>query len=150
MILIAEPKKSEITRAAAFKAVALSTATVEECRQDSEEESAFSPSSQKQWYVKYMDALYKRGWIDKELTPPTEENAEGFLTYAEADYLAGQVSENLKSQVGMTDKNSSKPFPMDEWWKLYESLCKELDVWQEDLVREEVLQVYGTFDRIGS
>ena len=108
MILIAEPKKSEITRAAAFKAVALSTATVEECRQDSEEESAFSPSSQKQWYVKYMDALYKRGWIDKELTPPTEENAEGFLTYAEADYLAGQVSENLKSQVGMTDKNSNR------------------------------------------
>lgn len=148
MILIAEPKKSEITRAAAFKAVALSTATVEECRQDSEEESAFSPSSQKQWYVKYMDALYKRGWIDKELTPPTEENAEGFLTYAEADYLAGQVSENLKSQVGMTDKNSSKPFPMDEWWKLYESLCKELDVWQEDLVREEVLQVYGTFEDV--
>ena len=148
MILIAEPKKSEITRAAAFKAAALSTATVEECRQDSEEESAFSPSSQKQWYVKYMDALYKRGWIDKELTPPTEENAEGFLTYAEADYLAGQVSENLKSQVGMTDKNSSKPFPMDEWWKLYESLCKELDVWQEDLVREEVLQVYGTFEDV--
>lgn len=147
-ILIAEPKKSEITRAAAFKAAALSTATVEECRQDSEEESAFSPSSQKQWYVKYMDALYKRGWINKELTPPTEEYAEGFLTYAEADYLAGQISENLKSQVGMTHKNSSKPFPMDEWWKLYESLCKELDVWQEDLVREEVLQVYGTFEDV--
>lgn len=147
-ILIAEPKKSEITRAAAFKAAALSTATVEECRQDSEEESAFSPSSQKQWYVKYMDALYKRGWINKELTPPTEEYAEGFLTYAEADYLAGQISENLKSQVGMTHKNSSKPFPMDEWWKLYESLCKELDVWQEDLVREEVLLVYGTFEDV--
>lgn len=148
IILIGEPQKDGITRAAAYKAAALSTATVEECRLGSEEESAFPPSSQKQWYVKYMDALYQRGWISKELTPPTEEEAEGYLTYAEADYLAGQISEKLKAQVAMTEKNSSKVFPVDAWWKLYENICKELEVWQEDLVREETLQVYGTFEDV--
>lgn len=152
IVVIGEPDREGITRALAFKAAALSTSTVEECRLESREASEFPASSQKQWYVKYMDALYHRGWIQRDMTPATEETAEGFLTYAEADYLAGQVSEELKAQVGLTAKNSKNPYPPDEWWKLYESVCKELLVWQDDQedgnVREEELVVYGTFEDV--
>ncbi len=148
IIKVSDTEKDVITRAAAFKAAALSTSTVEECREESEKSSAFSASSQKQWYVKYMDALYERGWITRELTPATEESAEGYLTYQEADYLAGQVSDKLKGQVGLTKKNSQSPYPSEDWWSLYEGICRELEAWQEDKVREESLMVYGTFEDV--
>lgn len=149
IILLGEPDQEGITRAEAFKAAALSTSTVEECRLESDRESAFPASSQSQWYVKYMDALYSRGWIQKEMTPAAEETAEGFLTYEEADYLAGQVSEELRARVGMTQKNGSRPYPPDAWWQLYEELCRSLQVWQEEgKVREESFLVYGTFEDV--
>ncbi len=146
IILLAEPDRDGVTRAAAYKAAALSSATVEECRLASRKKSEFPASSQGQWYVKYMDTLYERGWIHKEMTPATEETAEGLLTYEEADFLAGQVSQELKDQVGLTKKNRTRPYPPQEWWKLYESICKKLDTWQEEKVREEKLVVYGTFE----
>ena len=58
IILLGEPGRDGVVRAAAFKAAALSAATVEECRLESSEQSEFPASSQRQWYVKYMDALY--------------------------------------------------------------------------------------------
>ncbi len=148
IIRLNETEKDVITRAAAFKAAALSVYTVEECRTESEESSAFSASSQNQWYVKYMDALYDRGWINSDLTPATEESAEGYLTYGEVHYLAGRISDKLESQVGLTKKNSQSPFPSKRWWDLYEEICRELEVWQEDKVREESLLVYGTFEDV--
>ncbi len=149
VILLMEPRKDGVTRAAAYKAAALSDATLDECRQAAEKDSAFPAASQNQWYVKYMDLLYQKGWIIRELTPATEKDAESYLTYAEADYLAGQVSEHLKGRVELTEKNSSKPYPTAEWWKLYEEICRELQVWQEEKgVREETFFVYGTFEDV--
>lgn len=149
IILLGDTPKDGVTRAAAYKAVALCEETVEECRQLSEKESAFPASSQKQWYVKYMDCLYQKGWITKELTPPGERDAESYLTYGEADYLAGQISENLKGKAGVTDKNREKPYPTADWWSLYEDICRELEVWQEEKgVREETFLVYGTFEDV--
>lgn len=148
IILLAEPDRDGVTRAAAYKAAALSAATVEECRLASRKQSEFPASSQGQWYVKYMDALYQRGWIDKELTPAAEETAEGLLTYEEADFLAGQVSDELKAKVGLTQKNKTQPYPPGEWWDLYEDICRELGSWQEEKVRQETLVVYGTFEDV--
>lgn len=149
IILLGDTPKDGVTRAAAYKAVALCEETVEECRKLSEKESAFPASSQKQWYVKYMDSLYQKGWITKEMTPPGEKDAESYLTYGEADYLAGQISENLKGKVGVTDKNREKPYPTADWWNLYEDICRELEVWQEEKgVREETFLVYGTFEDV--
>ena len=149
IILIGEKETNGITRAAAYKAAALSSATVEECRKLSEEQSVFPASSQKQWYVKYMDTLYSRGWITEDLTPATEKAAEGFLTYGEAAYLAGQVSEGLKDRVSVTDKNRDHVYPADQWWELYEDICRELQVWEEDgKVREETFLLYGTFEDV--
>ncbi len=147
VILLGEIPKDGVTRAAAYKAAALCGGTVEECRLLSEKESAFPASSQRQWYVKYLDALYQKGWITKELAPPDEKEAESLLTYGEADYLAAQVSENLKGRVAVTEKNRSKPYPTADWWKLYEDMCREAGVWEEEKgVREETFQVYGTFE----
>lgn len=150
IIRIRDVEKDTITRAAAYKAAALSVWTVEECGQKSQESSLFSASSQNQWYVKYMDALYQEGWISRDLTPATEETAEGALTYEEAAYLAGQVSDQLEDQVGMTKKNRQSPYPSKSWWKLYEEICGELEVWEEDgKVREETLTICGTFEDTG-
>ena len=149
IILLGESEKHGITRAAAYKAAALSAATVEECKQASGEASVFPAASQSQWYVKYMDFLYQRQWITQELTPATEESAEGFLTYAEADYLARQVSDNLKNRVALTEKNRSKVYPPEEWWTLYEDMCRQLGAWQgEGEVQIETLMIYGTFEDV--
>ena len=45
IILLAEPDRDGVTRAAAYKAAALSSATVEECRKLSEEQSVFPAST---------------------------------------------------------------------------------------------------------
>ena len=45
IILIGEKETNGITRAAAYKAAALSSATVEECRKLSEEQSVFPAST---------------------------------------------------------------------------------------------------------
>ena len=42
--------------------------------------------------MKYMDYLYDEGYLDPELTPASLASAQGYLTYAEAAYMAGQVS----------------------------------------------------------
>ena len=49
IILLAEPDRDGVTRAAAYKAAALSSATVEECRLASRKKSEFPASSQGQW-----------------------------------------------------------------------------------------------------
>ena len=45
IILLAEPERDGVTRAAAYKAAALSAATVEECRLASRKQSEFPASS---------------------------------------------------------------------------------------------------------
>lgn len=149
-ILLLEDEKDAVTRAAAYKAAALCGATVEECLSASGSGSAFPASSQAQWYVKYMDLLYQKGWITEEMAPAEEKEAEDCLTYQEAAYLAGQVSERLKDRVLVTAKNRLKPYPAADWWALYEEMCRELNVWQEETgVREETFVVYGTFEDAG-
>ena len=52
--------------------------------------------------MKYTDYLYDEGYLLPELTPASLASAQGYLTYAEAAYMAGQVSGKLKLQAGST------------------------------------------------
>ena len=142
IILWKEPEREGISRAAPYKSAALFLTTPDECRKEAKEENSYFPAgSQDSWYVKYMDYLYRHGMISEELTPASLKEAEGQLTYEEAAYFLGNVSEKLAGQVTVTKKNRKKPFPEDEWWALYDRLCQEREDGQ---VKEKHLLICGT------
>ncbi len=118
IILFHEPEGEGVSRAAAYKAAALSIASVEECVGESyAQKSYFDAKDKSQWYVKYMDYLYRRDMILPELTPADMETAEGILTYEEAAYLmrglkaamaAGEVQRTTVQKDGSTAADDGK------------------------------------------
>lgn len=142
IILWKEPEREGISRAAAYKSAALFLTSKDQCEQEAETESSYFPAgSQDHWYVKYMDYLYRHEMISEELTPAVLKEAEGQLTYEEAAYFLGKVSEKLSGQVEMTKRNREKPFPKDRWWELYEQLCQESE--EAEIVKESLV-ICGT------
>lgn len=142
IIVWREPEREGISRAAAYKSAALFLASEEELKSEAQKEQSYFPAgSQDKWYVKYMDYLYRHGMISEELTTASEEEAEGRLTYEEAAYFIGNVSEKLARQVEVTKRNQQKPFPEDLWWELYDRLCQESG---ETQVEEKNLVIWGT------
>ena len=144
IIVKMEPPRDGIIRAQAFKAMALALTDKEECEKRAKERgtSHFSAKEKDNWFVKYMDYLYDEGCLDPELTPASLSSAQGYLTYAEAAYMAGQVSGKLKLQAGSTRNNRGQAYPEEDWWKLYDSILKETD--PEGKVEEIEAVLYGT------
>ena len=144
IIVKLEPPRDGIIRAQAMKAMALALTDKEECEKRAKERgtSHFSAKEKDNWFVKYMDYLYDEGYLDAELTPASLASAQGYLTYAEAAYMAGQVSGKLKLQAGSTRNNRDQAFPEEDWWQLYGSILKETD--PEGKVEEMEAVLYGT------
>lgn len=144
IIVKLEPPRDGIIRAQAMKAMALALTDKEECEKKAKERgtSHFSAKEKDNWFVKYMDYLYDEGYLDPELTPASLASAQGYLTYAEAAYMAGQVSGKLKLQAGSTRNNRDQAFPEEDWWQLYGSILKETD--PEGKVEEMEAVLYGT------
>lgn len=144
IIVKLEPSRDGIIRAQAMKAMALALTDKEECEKRAKERgtSHFSAKEKDNWFVKYMDYLYDEGYLDPELTPASLASAQGYLTYAEAAYMAGQVSGKLKLQAGSTRNNRDQAFPEEDWWQLYGSILKETD--PEGKVEEMEAVLYGT------
>lgn len=144
IIVKLEPPRDGIIRAQAMKAMALALTDKEECEKRAKERgtSHFSAKEKDNWFVKYMDYLYDEGYLDLELTPASLASAQGYLTYAEAAYMAGQVSGKLKLQAGSTRNNRDQAFPEEDWWQLYGSILKETD--PEGKVEEMEAVLYGT------
>ena len=61
VIVSLEPPGTRISRAQAFKAMALALTTKEDCeaREAARETSYFSGKERNNWFVKYMDYLYE-------------------------------------------------------------------------------------------
>jgi len=144
IIVKLEPPRDGIIRAQAMKAMALALTDKEECEKRAKERgtSHFSAKEKDNWFVKYMDYLYDEGYLDPELTPASLASAQGYLTYAEAAYMASQVSGKLKLQAGSTRNNRDQAFPEEDWWQLYGSILKETD--PEGKVEEMEAVLYGT------
>ena len=144
IIVKLEPPRDGIIRAQAMKAMALALTDKEECEKRAKERgtSHFSAKEKDNWFVKYMDYLYDEGYLDPELTPASLASAQGYLTYAEAAYMAGQVSGKLKLQAGSTRNNRDQALPEEDWWQLYGSILKETD--PEGKVEEMEAVLYGT------
>lgn len=148
VILICEPEKSGIPRAAAAKSVALALLSPEELNAWEKEYGAshFAADEVGEWYVPYLDYLYENGYLDEIETPADREHAEGFLTYREAERIAEQLSGNLKRLVAANRRNGEKAYPEENWWLLYDSLLKETD--PEGAVHTENIRIYGTPENI--
>lgn len=148
VILIFEPEKSGITRAAAAKSVALALLSPEELNawEKTYGASHFAADEVGEWYVPYLDYLYENDYLDEAETPADREHAEGFLTYREADRIAEQLSGNLKRLVLANRRNGEKAYPAEDWWLLYDSLLKEAD--REGVVHTETVCIYGTPENI--
>ena len=148
VILICEPEKSGITRAAAAKSVALALLSPEELKNWEKEYGAshFAADEVGEWYVPYLDYLYENGYLDEAETPADRERAEGLLTYREAARIAEQASGSLKRLVSENRRNGTKAYPKEDWWLLYDSLLKELD--PEKTVHTESIRIYGTPENI--
>ena len=148
VILIFEPEKSGITRAAAAKSVALALLSPEELNawEKTYGASRFAADEVGEWYVPYLDYLYENDYLDEAETPADREHAEGFLTYREAARIAEQLSGNLKRLVLANRRNGEKAYPAEDWWLLYDSLLKEAD--REGAVHTETVRIYGTPENI--
>ena len=148
VILIFEPEKSGITRAAAAKSVALALLSPEELNawEKTYGASRFAADEVGEWYVPYLDYLYENDYLDEAETPADREHAEGFLAYREAARIAEQLSGNLKRLVLANRRNGEKAYPAEDWWLLYDSLLKEAD--REGAVHTETVCIYGTPENI--
>lgn len=147
VILLNEPVRDGISRASAYKALALAMTTSEACQEEmTSGESRFSKEDQEQWYAKYMDYLYRQGIISEDLTTADSKTAEGLLTYGETEYLAGQISKQLEKSVKATKRNRNRHFPAEQWWLLYQEILKITDP-QEQVVLKE-LQIQGTIQNV--
>ena len=148
VILIFEPEKSGITRAAAAKSVALALLSPEELNawEKTYGASRFAADEVGEWYVPYLDYLYENDYLDEAETPADREHAEGFLTYREAARIVEQLSGNLKRLVLANRRNGEKAYPAEDWWLLYDSLLKEAD--REGAVHTETVCIYGTPENI--
>lgn len=144
IIVTMEPPKDGITRAQAFKAMALALTSKDECAKREKEKgsSYFSAKEKDNWFVKYMDYLYEEGYLDEEMTPPSLSTAQGMLTYKEAAFMAGQVSGKLRLQAGATKRNRDSAFPEQDWWKLYEGITAQTD--PDGAVKTVDAILYGT------
>ena len=80
VIVIFEPKEVSVSRAVASKTVALTLASKETVLEEAPEASYFTAELQNEWYAKYMDYLYGKGYLDPETCPAKEESALSSVT----------------------------------------------------------------------
>ena len=128
-IVKVEPPAEGISRAEAAKALALvfeDPQTLEDMASE-RENSSFTDKEKGNWFVKYMDYLYEKGYLDTEITPATLTSAQGNLTYEDVNTVAEKLSSGLEKQVGMTRGNKKKTFSRNDWWELYKAIVKETD-----------------------
>lgn len=104
--------------------------------------SAFTDKEKGNWFVKYMDYLYEKGYLDSKVTPATLTSAQGNLTYEDAAYMMGKVSGDLEKQVGMTHWNRKKTFARNDWWDIYRAVVEKTD--QEGSMKEISAILFGT------
>lgn len=141
IILISEPEKDGVPKAVAYKAAVLAMTDVDTLKKEEEAEDSYFPQSdQGNWYVKYMDYLYRHKVLDP-LNPP-QVTKTAWLTYGEADALVSGISGKLKGSVKVTKHNRNKYYPQDQWWHLYDEILKITDPGHE--VESKKLLVYGT------
>ncbi len=146
-IVVLEPRNDWISRAVAARTVALTLADQAAVREAAAEGSAFPEEMQGQWYVRYMDYLYRMGALDEEACPPGQESALAAVTYGDLSGIVGVLSGEIPPELSQyvlehRDKKSGKSVSREEFWKFYDRFRAVADT--EGAVKELVTDLYGT------
>ena len=151
VIVAFEPKEVSVSRAAASKTVALTLASKEEILAGLPEESMFPVELQNEWYVKYMDYLYAKGYLDPERCPADEKTALSSVTYGEVSGWIRKLSDETDERFSeyYVEKGSGrekKVIGRKEFWSFYDAFRTVADVDRKVTVLETDL--YGTPDNV--
>lgn len=147
VIVVFEPKEVSVSRAAASKTVALTMASREEIIANVPNESLFPVEMQNEWYVKYMDYLYGKGYLDPELCPPDEKSALSSVTYGELSGWIRAVSGEEKKELSKfyTEEGSrqaKRAVGRKEFWEFYDAFRSVAD--EDGNVVSMETDLYGT------
>ncbi len=143
VIVVMEPKNDGVSRAAASRAAALALASKSEILEEGPETSYFPAEIQDEWYVKYMDYLYEKGYLDPEQCPATEESALSPVTYGELSLWTQKVSGEQEETEG---KKAKRNVEKAEFWKFFDGFCALAD--PDGNVKELETDIYGTPDNV--
>lgn len=143
VIVVMEPKNDGVSRAAASRAAALALASKSEILEEGPETSYFPAEIQDEWYVKYMDYLYEKGYLDPEQCPATEESALSPVTYGELSLWMQKVSGEQEETEG---KKAKRNVGKADFWKFFDGFCALAD--PDGNVKELETDIYGTPDNV--
>lgn len=151
VIVVMEPKDNGVSRALASKTVALTLASKDEILADGPETSFFPAELQNEWYAKYMDYLYGKGYLDPETCPAAESDVLSSVTYRE---LAGWIrAVSGEEDPGLAEffvdsesKKINKVVEKTEFWEFFEAFLAAAD--PEGHVTSLETDLYGTPDNV--
>lgn len=151
VIVVLEPRDVGVSRAVAAKTAALTLASKDEILSEGPENSFFSAELQNEWYVKYMDYLYEKGYLDPDTCPATEGGALSAVTYGELSGWIRAVSgteipELRDFLVEDGSKKAGKSVGKAEFWEFYEAFLSVADT--EGKVVSIETDIYGTPDNV--
>lgn len=151
VIVVMEPKDNGVSRALASKTVALTLASKEEILADGPETSFFPAELQNEWYAKYMDYLYGKGYLDPETCPAAEGDVLSSVTYRElAGWIravSGEEAPGLAEFfVDSESKKINKVVEKTEFWEFFEAFLAAAD--PEGHVTSLETDLYGTPDNV--
>lgn len=137
------PRESVVTTGQAARAVALLTASPEEC-----EAAADHFTKNEEWYVPYMNLLYEKGYFTEKQTVPSAKEATSAFTYKKLG--------NLYENMGITDKEllsyvknnkSAKAITNSRWAEILEKMAGFLGDGQ---TKKEEFNVVATVSNVAS
>lgn len=151
VIVVFEPKEISVSRAVASKTVALTLASKEEILAGAPEKSFFDTELQNEWYAKYMDYLYAKGYLDLETCPATEKAALSSVTFGELSgwirAVSGEEDDALAEYLVEEDsRKAEKTVGRAEFWDFFEAFLPVADV--EGNVVSLDTDLYGTPDNV--
>lgn len=151
VIVVLEPKEVGVSRAVASKTVALTVASKEEILSEGPEKSYFPTEFSTEWYTKYMDYMYEKGYLDVEKSPATETFALSPITYGElSEWIYQAQKENVPELADYLLKEDSKKAEKTvgkaEFWEFYEVFLSAVDT--EGKILSIETDIYGTPDNV--
>lgn len=150
VIIVLEPKGNGVSRAMASKAAALALASKEDILADGPEKSFFPEEQQNEWYVKYMDYLYEKGFLDAEVCPAEEKYALSPVTYGELAGMiravSGEENTDLQPYLKRGEKKPEQTVKKSDFWAFYEKFRLAADP-DGNIVSMET-DLYGTPDNV--
>lgn len=152
-IVVMDRGENGVSRAVASKTVALTIAGKDTIINEAPDTSFFQGEAAGQWYAKYMDYLYEKGYLNSETTPPTEGSALSYVTYGElAGWIraisAEHVPELEKYLTYGEGKKAGKTVEKNEFWNFYKAFLATADT--EGNVKEIETDIYGTPNNVES